>query len=62
MTITFCSAACIPPPRSGRGAGGWMGEISDITIQNIRRGTFTQSTEEEDIRVILLSWPGEMAG
>lgn len=37
------------------------GKISKITIQNIRRGTFAQSTEEE-IRVILLSWPGEMAG
>lgn len=38
------------------------GKISKITIQNIRRGTFAQSTEEEEIRVILLSWPGEMAG
>lgn len=26
MTVTFCGAACIPPPRSGRGAEGWIGK------------------------------------
>lgn len=39
----FCGAACFPPPRSGRRCWGTDRKISQITIENIRRGTLTQT-------------------